>query len=304
MKTPPEIFTIKSISQLHHLNGLDSPTHPQISVIDVSQTETMKGQIGIRACMNLYVIGLKDSSCGNQYGRNHYDFDEGVLFFYAPNQVQTVVKAYEKGEIQGWMIVFHPDLIRNTHLGKTIDQYNFFSYSVHEALHLSEAEQETLTDCMKLIKKEIAGRIDEHSQTVISSNLELLLNHSQRFYERQFNTRSAQNSDYVSQFESHLKRYYEADLFKTEGIPSVDYFSNKMLLSSSYLSDLLKKETGLNAQEHIHAFTIDKAKNRLLSSSDTISEIAYELGFNYPHYFSRLFKNKTGKTPHEFRQLN
>jgi len=299
-----DIITIKSISQLHQLSGMESPTHPLISVIDVSQTEILEAHMGIRACLDLYVIGLKDSSCGNQYGRNHYDFDEGVLFFYAPNQINTVVKAYKKGEVNGWMIVFHPDLIRNTQLGKTIDQYNFFNYSVHEALHLSEAEQNTLTDCMNLIKREISERVDNHSQIVISSTLELLLNLSQRYYERQFNTRSAQNSDYVSKFEHHLKLYYEEGLFKTEGIPSVEYISDKMHLSSSYLSDLLKKETGLNAKERINNFAIDKAKNRLLSSTDRVSEIAYELGFNYPHYFSRVFKSKTGKTPKEYRQMN
>jgi len=299
-----KIITIKSVSQLHQLSGLESPTHPLISVIDVAQTETLEEQVGVRGCSDLYVIGLKDSSCGNQYGRNHYDFDEGVLFFYAPNQVNTVVSTYKKGEVKGWMIVFHPDLVRNTQLGKTIDKYNFFSYSVYEALHLSKAEQATLTDCMKMIRNEISERVDNHSQTVISSTLELLLNLSKRYYERQFNTRSAQNSDYVSQFEYHLKLYYEASLFKLEGMPSVEYFSKKMFLSSSYLSDLLKKETGLNAKERINAYIIDKAKIRLLNSTDTVSEIAYELGFNYPHYFSRLFKSKTGKTPNEYRQLN
>lgn len=299
-----EIITIKSISQLHQLGGIENPTHPFISIIDVSQTETLEENVGIRGCLDLYVIGLRDSSCGNQYGRNHYDFNEGVLFFYAPNQVQTVMKAYKKGEVKGWMITFHSDLIRNTQLGKTIDKYNFFSYSVSEALHLSEVEQITLTDCMKLIKREISERVDNHSQVVISSTLELLLNLSQRYYARQFNTRSAQNSDYISQFEQHLKLYYEAGLFKIEGMPSIEYFSNKMHLSSCYLSDLMKKETGVNAKERINTFTIDKAKTRLLSSTNTVSEIAYELGFNYPHYFSRLFKSKTGKTPNEYRQLN
>lgn len=299
-----KLFTVKSISQLHELSGLKSPTHPLISVSDFSQTEILEEQVGFSGCLDFYVIGLKDRSCGNQYGRNHYDFDEGVLFFYAPNQVQTVLKAYRKGRVKGWMIVFHEDLIRTTNLGKTIGNYNFFNYSVYEALHLSEAEQNSVTDCKNLIEREIAERIDNHSQTVISSSLELLLNLSLRYYERQFNTRSAQNSDYVSQFEDELKSYYEADLFKTEGIPSVELLSNKIHLSSSYLSDLLKKETGLNAKERINAFVIDKAKTRLLSSTDNISEIAYDLGFNYPHYFSRMFKSKTGKTPNEFRQIN
>lgn len=299
-----EIVAVKSISELHRFNGLKGPTHPLISVIDVAQTETLEEHIGLRSCLDLYVIGLKDGSCGNQYGKNNYDFDNGVLFFYSPKQVQTIVSSYKKGEVNGWMIIFHPDLIRNTPLAKTIDQYNFFTYAVHEALHLSESEQHTLTDCMHMIKNEIKERVDNHSQIVISSTLELILKLSQRYYERQFNTRSAQNSDYISQFEQHLKSYYEKGQFKENGIPSVEYFSKLMFLSSSYLSDLLKKETGMNAKEQISHFAINKAKLLLLSNSKSVSEIAYELGFNYPHYFSRLFKSKTGKTPKEYRMMN
>lgn len=299
-----DILTIRSINELHQINGLESPTHPLITVLDFAELEIQDKHLGIRSRMDMYVIGLKDQSCGNQYGRNPYDFDEGVLFFSAPDQVQAVVKAHKKGEVQGWMIIFHPDLIRNTPLGKIIDRYNFFSYAVHEALHLSKMEQNTLNDCVRLIKQEISERIDHHSRTVISSTLELLLNLSQRYYERQFITRSAQNSDYLSQFEELLKSYYDEGQLQVEGLPAVEYFSGKMHLSSSYLSDLLKKETGLNAKERINAFIIDKAKTRLLSSTGTVNEIAYELGFNYPHYFSRLFKSKTGKTPNEFRQLN
>lgn len=301
---PSEILNIDSISQLHQIAGYATPSHPLISVLDVSEVETLPEHIGIRSCPNFYVIGLKDGNCGNQYGRNHYDFAEGVLFFYAPKQVQTVLQAHKKGEIQGWMILFHPDLIRNTPLGKTIDRYRFFSYAVHEALHLSKQEESTLTGCMKMIRKEISERVDNHSQTVISSTLELLLNLSQRYYERQFNTRSAQNSDLASQFEMLLKSYYETGQFKEKGFPSIEYFASKMHLSSSYLSDLLKKETGYNAKEQVNNFAIDKAKTLLLSSSNSVSGIAYELGFNYPHYFSRLFKSKTGKTPMEYRQLN
>jgi len=299
-----KLFSVQSISQLHQLSGLKSPTHPLISIIHFSDTEVIEEQVGMSGSLDFYVIGLKDKNCGNQYGRNHYDFNEGVLFFYAPNQVQTVLESYSKGEINGWMIVFHPDLIINTNLGKAISKYNFFSYSVYEALHLSASEQDSLTDCKNLIEKEIVERIDNHSQAVISSTLELLLNISQRYYERQFNTRSAQNSEYTSQFKASLNSYYESGLFRTKGIPSVKFFSDKIHLSSSYFSDLLKKETGLNAKESINAFIIDKAKSRLLSSTDTVSEIAYELGFNYPHYFSRLFKIKTGKSPNEFRQMN
>jgi len=200
-----DIIKVDSISQLHQLGDYSKPTHPLISILDLSELETKPEHLGIRSCLNMFVIGLKDKSCGNQYGRNTYDFEEGVLFFNAPNQVHTITESHKKGEVKGWMIVFHADLIRNMPLGQTIDQYNFFSYSVSEALHLSDEEQISITSCMELIKKEISARIDNHSQTVIASSLELILNLSQRYYSRQFNTRSAQNSVIVSQLQGiHL----------------------------------------------------------------------------------------------------
>jgi len=298
-----DIIKIESISQFNQISGYGKPTHPLITIIDISEIETLESHIGIRSVFNLYVIGLKDSSCGNQYGRNHYDFDSGVLFFHAPNQIQTITRVQKKGEVKGWMILFHPDLVRNTPLGKKIEEYNFFDYAIHEALHLSESEQKTITDCIQIIKDEITERIDNHSQTVISSTLELLLNFSHRFYERQFNTRSAQNSDIVIQFEALLKSYYRDGYFEEYGIPKVDYFSKELNLSANYLSTLLKRETGENIKEHISIFVIEKAKGILLNTSKSINEIAYELGFNYPHYFSRLFKNKIGKTPNEYRKM-
>lgn len=299
-----DIVYIKSISQLHELGGFDKPTHPLISLLDVSQWEIPEEYVGIRTVSSMYSIGLKDKSCGLQYGRNTYDFNEGVLYFAAPDQVQLVTNAQEMNEVKGWMLFFHPDLIRNTSLGKTIDNYKFFSYDVHEALHLSDAEQKTITNCVNLIRQEITQRIDNHSQTVISSSLELLLNLSQRYYQRQFNTRSAQNTDVLHQFQFILKAYYDKGLFIKTGVPAVEYFSEKVNLSANYLSDLLKKETGYSAKDQINNFIIDKAKTLLLRESDSISGIAYTLGFNYPHYFSRLFKNKTGMTPQEYRQLN
>jgi AraC-like DNA-binding protein len=253
---------------------------------------------------NLYTIGLKDRSCGLQYGRNDYDFDEGVLYFTAPEQIQTVTRPQEKNEINGWILSFHPDLIRNTPLGKAIDGYRYFGYEVYEALHLSDAEQSTITALVRLIQDEISDRVDNHSQKVITSYLELLLDLSKRYYERQFNTRSATNSDVVSQFQSSLKDYYENGMFREKGTPSIEYFSEKALLSANYLSDLLKKETGYSAKDQINNFIIEKAKTLLLSETDSVSGIAYTLGFNYPHYFSRMFKSKTGMTPQEYRQLN
>jgi AraC-like DNA-binding protein len=299
-----DIQNIRSISQLHQVFAFDKPTHPLISIIDVSKWEIPEKYIGVKYTSELYTIGLKDKSCGLQYGRNNYDFDEGVLIFTAPDQVQSVSKAQQLDEIKGWMLFFHPDLIRNTVLGRSIDEYGFFSYDVHEALHLSDAEQKTITDCKNMIQNEISERIDNHSQTVIASSLELLLNLSRRYYERQFNTRSAQNSDIVSQFHSLLNNYYKNGKFAEKGIPSVEYFSDKIHLSGKYLSDLLKKETGYAVKDHVNNFIVEKAKTLLISDKETISGIAYNLGFNYPHYFSRLFKNKVGVTPQEYKQSN
>ena len=217
-----DIQNIKSISQLHQIFGFDKPTHPLISIIDVSKWEIPEQFIDVKYTSALYTIGLKDKSCGLQYGRNNYDFDEGVLIFTAPDQVQSVSKAQQLDEINGWMLFFHSDLIRNTALGRNIDQYGFFAYDVHEALHLSDAEQKTISDCKTMIENEISERIDNHSQTVIASSLELLLNLSRRYYERQFNTRSAQNSDVVSQFHSILYSYYKSGKFSETGIPSVE----------------------------------------------------------------------------------
>lgn len=299
-----EIIHIKSINQLTEMGGFDKPKHPLITIVDASKWVIPASMMNVKVVADLYSISLKDKSCGLQYGRNTYDFDEGVLIFTAPSQVQSVTKEQKLGEVVGWSLFFHPDLIRNTPLGKTIDNYKFFSYDVHEALHLSDDEQNTITNCIDLIQNEISERIDNHSQTVISSSLELLLNLSQRYYERQFNTRSAKNTDVVSRFNELLKQYYSEKQFAKNGIPTIEYFSNRVNLSANYLSDLLKKETGYNAKEQINNFIIDKAKTLLLSQTDSVSGIAYELGFNYPHYFSRLFKKRTGVTPQEYRQMN
>ncbi|AXT20301.1 helix-turn-helix domain-containing protein [Flavobacteriaceae bacterium AU392] len=299
-----KIIRIESISQLHEMMGFNKPTHPLISIIDVSKLEIGKEWVNVKTTSSLYSIALKDSSCGLEYGRNHYDFNEGTLIFTAPDQVTSVNKEQRLNEIQGWMLFFHPDLIRNTALGKIIDNYTFFSYDVHEALHLSDLEQTTITDCVNMIQNEILERIDNHSQKVIVSSLELLLNFCSRYYERQFHTRSAQHKDILSQVESLLKDFYNRDQLTQQSLPSIQYCAEKVHLSPNYLSDLLKKETGRSAKDHINDFIIDKSKTMLLSSTDSVSGIAYSLGFNYPHYFSRLFKSKTGMTPQEYRSLN
>ena len=300
----PNMLHISSISRLHELAGFDKPSHPLISIINVADWEITEEMLELKMTSDLYSIGLKDKSCGLQYGRNHYDFNEGVMFFTSPNQVQSVEQTQKRNEVQGWMLFFHPDLIRNTDLGRNIDNYRFFDYEVHEALHLSEAEQSTITNCVKLIEQEVSERIDNHSQTVIASSLTLLLDLSQRYYARQFNTRSAQNNDLLSQFQQLLNQYYQQGLLSESGVPSIDYFAERINLSANYLSDVLKKETGQHAKDHINNFIIDKAKTLLLSEQHSISEIAYSLGFNYPHYFSRLFKSKTGMTPQAYRQVD
>ena len=300
-----EIVRIDSISQLHEGLGFQAPTNPLISIIDVSKWEIGSEHVGIKYSSSLYSIALKDKSCGIQYGRHTYDFNEGVLVFTAPNQVVQGTQEQALGAVNGWMLFFHPDLIRNTHLGKIIEEYGFFSYDVHEALHLSSEEEQTINTTLKNIEDETKARIDNHSQHVIVSNLELLLNYCLRFYERQFNTRTASHKDILSKVNLALKDYHQSNRIKEEGIPSIQYIADHVNLSPSYLSDLLKKETGRTAKDHINDFIIEKAKDLLLSSSQTVSEIAFELGFNYPHYFSRLFKSKTGQSPNQYRiQLN
>jgi AraC-like DNA-binding protein len=299
-----QVIHSKSINDLLSGMGLEKPTHPLITIIDTKRLSYGEDTVGMRFSSDLYCIALKDSSCGIDYGRNHYDFDEGVLMFTAPEQIITVNKPQKLNQVKGWMLYFHPDLIRKTALGEKMDSYNFFNYEVYEALHLSQQEQNTLTQIVELVKSEIKERIDNHSQQVLVSNIELLLNYSVRFYERQFNTRSASNLDIVSKVEVLLKDYYKNNELIDKGPPTIHYLADKCNLSPSYLSDLLAKETGRSAKDHINDFLVEKAKNLLLSSTDSISGIAYTLGFNYPHYFGRLFKQKTGKTPQEYRQLN
>ncbi len=300
-KTPD---TLKVDRELSSVMGVGKPTHPLITIIDTAKLAYSDETVGKRFASDLYCIALKNANCGIDYGRNAYDFADGVLIFTAPRQVITVKKPQALNEVQGWMLYFHPDLIRNSPLGAKIDDYSFFNYEVHEVLHLSEQEQSTLSSIVQLIQSEIKERIDKHSQQVLVSNIELLLNYCARFYERQFITRSASNLDVVSKVESLLKNYYaEHDLIES-GQPSIEFLADACHLSASYLSDLLSKETGRSAKDHITDFLVDKAKHLLLSSTDSISGITYTLGFNYPHYFARLFKQKTGKTPQQYRQLN
>jgi AraC-like DNA-binding protein len=237
-----------------------------------------------------------------RYGRKTVDFQDGSLLCISPNQLITIDNDVEIAEnMQGWGLFFHPDLIRGTPLGYRIKDYTFFTYEVSEALHLSNKEKETLYDCIVKIQEELTQNIDYHSQNLLVSVIELLLNYCSRFYSRQFITRKSLNTDVVVKVEQILRFHFEHEDKTAVGLPSVKFLANQLNLSPNYLSDLLKRETGLNAQDHIHYAVIEEAKNLLIQSNQSVSEVAYSLGFEYPQYFSRLFKQKTGKTPIEFR---
>lgn len=297
-----EIIPIKSISQLHEAFGFEKPRHPLISVVDSSKICPNPEHRDLRVAMDFYMISMKNGDCGIQYGRNYYDFAEGTLIFTAPGQV--IMASDDQEFPEGWILFFHADLLRKTALADTIDSYQFFSYDVSEALHLSDREKTIMTDCVDNIKYEYEQNIDAHSQALFVSNIGLLLNYSNRFYERQFHTRKHQHGDILSNFEKALKTYIHSEDLTKNGLPSVQYFAEIVNLSPNYLSDLLKKETGKNTKEHINEMVVDRAKNMLLNSGHSVSEIAYDLGFNYPHYFSRMFKSNTGFSPQKYREVN
>jgi AraC-like DNA-binding protein len=298
-----DILHVETISEMTKALGLEEPKHPLIYVVDASKLQAPQELKQNRFTFGYYSVFMKDGSCGMQYGRNRYDFDEGVLSFIAPNQVVSF-NGEENNVVAGWGLYFHPCLIRKSSLGKSIDNYSFFSYDVHEALHLSRKEEEIMNDCIRKIEFELEQNIDAHSQKLLISNLELLLNYCNRFYERQFHTRADHHKDVFTKVDELIKDYYEQSMQLQLGTPTIPYLASLVNLSPNYLSDLLKKETGTNAKEHINDFVINRAKNTLLNSDATVSEIAYDLGFNYPHYFSRMFKQKTGQTPQEYRDLN
>jgi len=295
----------ETITEMFKLLPKASVKHPLIAVIDFSKyREEINSEIKMTS--GCYSIMFKNH-CVNKlkYGQKTIDFQDGSLVCIGPRQVIALDEPSEdKSEINGWGVFFHPDLIRGTSLGRSIKEYTFFSYETNEALHLSDREKDTLNEIVQKIDVELSENIDQHSQTLIVSNIELLLNYCRRYYDRQFITRKTANSDLLSKIENVLTQYFQATNLKEEGLPTVKYLADQVFLSSNYLSDLLKRETGMNAQDRIHYYLIEEAKNLLLSSDKTVSELAYTLGFEYPQYFSRLFKSKTGMTPLEYRNLN
>lgn len=297
---------IKDITTLHKALGYKNAEHPLITVIDLAKVRIPKEMLHQKIASSFYSITLKTKTAHPiKYGRENFDFSEGFLLGVAPNQIIEIDETSEKGDMEGWALYFHPDLIRGYELINKIDDYGFFAYETKEALHLSDKEKSTINDIITKIIDEYQSNIDEFSQDVLVSNTELMLHYIKRFYSRQFLTRKQQNSTIISKFNTLIKTYFNSSSITENGLPSVHYFAENLNLSDSYLSDLLKKETGKSTQENIHLFVIKEAKKKLLNSDKSISEIAFDLGFEYPQYFSRLFKNKTGQTPKKFRlQLN
>jgi AraC-like DNA-binding protein len=295
---------IKTISEYHRVMGLPKPEHPLISVIDLTTTNHITGDAPISIVFDFYSISLKRNfNAKFRYGQQRYDFDEGTMFFISPGQVFGV--EVEKGAVihrSGWLLLIHPDFIWNTPLAKTIKQYEFFDYSVHEALFLSEKEEAIITGMMQSIQQEYHTNIDKFTQDVLIAHVELLLKYAKRFYERQFITRKISNHQILGRLEDLLTAYFNGDELAKNGLPTVAHIAEALNVSPGYLSGLLKVLTGLNTQQHIHQKLIEKAKEKLSTTSSSVSEIAYELGFEHPQSFSKLFKTKTNFSPLEFRQ--
>jgi AraC-like DNA-binding protein len=295
-----EILKLENISQYNSMRGVET-YHPLVCVIDMSKAKATQSA---RINFGFYCVFLKEIKCGDlKYGCNYYDYQEGTLVFVAPGQILGI-NSKEYIQPKGWALLFHPDLIRGTSLGHNIKNYTFFSYEANEALHLSEKERQIVIDCLNKIEYELQQSIDKHSKTLISNNIELLLNYCMRFYDRQFITRSNVNKDILVKFEKLLDNYFQSEITQTIGLPTVKYCADHLHLSANYFGDLIKKETGKSAQEHIQLKLIDIAKERIFDTSKSVSEIAYELGFKHPQHFSRMFKNETGYTPNQFRLLN
>ncbi len=293
-----EIIKLDSVDRYNKIFGLET-RHPLVSVVDLSQATRWP----TRAWFNygVYALFLKDVKCGNiKYGRQYYDYQEGTVVCFAPGQV-TDVEMLSDVQPAAHGLLFHPDLIRGTALGQEIRNYSFFSYETNEALHLSEAERRTVMDCLHNIETELEHAIDKHSRRLITANIGLLLDYCMRFYERQFTTRSEANKDIVTRFEHLLDDYFDSDAPQREGLPSVKYFADKVFLSANYFGDMIRRQTGQTASEYIQTKLIDRAKEALLSTDKTMSQIAYDLGFQYPQHFSRMFKRIAGCTPNEFR---
>jgi len=302
MQQQPNINHIQSISQLVRILGFPAPSHPLIALVDYNNVSIDRFPKGQKVSLDFYKISFKPTFTGHiKYGQGYYDFEEGGLAFLKPKQIVFSPEDIESYE--GIALYFHPDFIRNYPLGKIINQYGFFSYHVSEALFLSAKEKEIIANLFATIANELDNNIDHFSQDVLVSQIELLLNYSNRFYNRQFITRKAVNHDIITSLDKLLNRYFEEENSLKNGLPSVKYISTELKLSQRYLSDMLSSLTGLNTQQYIQNVIIEKAKEKLSTTNLSVSEIAYELGFEHSQSFSKLFKSKTNISPLGFRHL-
>lgn len=297
---------INSISDYHRLLSLPEPLHPLVSIIQVADTHIIETDVWEQFYINFYSVSLKrDVSAKVKYGQQYYDFNKGVMNFLAPKQIQSLsisdIRMINQECGQGYVLLFHPDFLGRHPLAANIKNYGFFSYAVNEALHISEKEENSIIEIFKKIEEEYQ-HIDRHTQDIILSQIDLLLNYSIRFYERQFITRKFVNNDLLSRMEQLLNDYFENDETPQNGLATVEYLAHNLNLSSNYLSDMLRSLTGQNAQQHIHNKMIEKAKVYLTSSNLSVAEIAYQLGFEYPQSFNKFFKKKTDISPLEYRQ--
>ena len=297
---------IDSLSEFHTLLSLPKPLHPLVSVVNVSELHLTHVDVWQGFSTNFYTISLKNNIQSKvKYGQQYYDFDTGTMTFIAPKQVQTVEREetnnFNSSIGTGYVLMFHPDFLGKHPLAALINKYGFFSYAVSEALHLSEPEEKELVALFNNIQAEYR-RIDRHTQDIILAQIDLLLHYSNRFYERQFITRKAINTDVLSKMEQLLNTYFEKEHPLNHGLPTVGYLAGQLNVSPRYLSDMLRSLTGQSTQQHIHEKLIDKAKEKLATTNLSVSEIAYGLGFEHSQSFSKLFKTKTDLSPMEFRR--
>ncbi|KEO72715.1 helix-turn-helix domain-containing protein [Anditalea andensis] len=300
MKRAKNNFQIfQSLSDLHRVLGLPKPLHPMISFTDLKDIKILSEELGNSFILNFYKISYKSDLCGQaKYGQNYYDFGEGGLVYTAPNQIFEL----NHNPSTGYLLLIHPDFLLGYPLAIKIRQFGFFGYSANEALHISDKEKNIIFSIFKIIDEELQSRIDDFSQDVIISQIELLLNYSNRFYKRQFITRKAVNNDLLQNLEVILGDYFNGEKSVLQGIPTVQYLAEQLNISASYLSDLLRSLIGQSAQQYIHDKLIEKAKEKLSTTDLTVSEVAYQLGFEHPQSFSKLFKTKTNLSPLAFRQ--
>ena len=297
-----KILNMDSVDLYNKLYGLET-LNPLVSVVDLNKATRVMDYN--RWNYGIYALYLKmEKACDIRYGRQHYDYQEGTVVCFAPGQTAEITLTTDRVQMNVLGILFHPDLLRGTSLGRDIKKYTFFSYEANEALHTSAEERDILMDLLKIIQMELEHGVDKHSRTLLVNHIELLLNYCMRFYERQFTTRSKVNSDVLTRFERLLDEYFEGEQAEQDGLPTVRYFADKLCLSPNYFGDMLKKETGKTPQEYIQEKVVELAKERMTDSRATVSRIAYSLGFQYPQHLCRLFKKRVGCTPNEFRSRN